>query len=418
MRIILPSTRRIRLALLTAALLAVSSCTPGEYQIGSRSFSFPFGDSTPQQAQPIPMQQGGMMPMPVATGPSESFGRGPVKVALLLPLSGDPGTASVGMALANASKLAISFIEANPNIAENITITLRDTGTSIEGATSAASAAVSDGAKLILGPLRADQVTAAGAVARAAGLPLIGFSNNPNAASPGVYLLSVLPDAEMKRSLSYVRSQGRRGIAGIFPNTEFGQAQQAAFRQQASVAGYQPQAVYGFSGAGEVQQVISQALPLIQSGVIDTLFLPDRASAPGFAAALQQAGVAPGRVLLVGSADWQGDMAILQSLSLSGAVYPSVDDGGLNAIAGEYQARFGTQPHPLSTIAYTATILANVNTLSMANPPYSPSLMLAASGFNGRDGIFRFLGNGRSEYGLVIKKLAPGGGVTIDGVKL
>ena len=418
MGIVKPSTRRIRLALLSAALLAVSSCTPGEYQIGSRSFSFPFGDSSPPQGQPIPMQQGGMMPMPVATGPSESFGRGPVRVALLLPLSGDPGTASVGMALANASKLAISFIEANPNIAENITITLRDTGTSIEGATSAASAAVTDGAKLILGPLRADQVTAAGAVARSAGLPLIGFSNNPNAASPGVYLLSVLPDAEMKRSLAYVRTQGRRGIAGIFPNTEFGQAQQAAFRQQAAVAGYQPQAVYGFSSAGEVQQVIAQALPLIQSGVIDTIFLPDRASAPGFAAALQQAGVAPGRVLLVGSADWQGDMAILQSPSLSGAIYPSVDDGGLNAIAGEYQARFGTQPHPLSTIAYTATILANVNTLSMASPPYNSSLMLAASGFNGRDGLFRFLGNGRSEYGLVIKQLAPGGAVTVDGVRL
>lgn len=419
MGIILPSTRRTRLALLAAALLTVSSCTPGEYQIGSRSFSFPFGDSTPQQqAQPIPMQQGGMMPMPMATGPSESFGRGPVKVALLLPLSGDPGTASVGMALANASKLAISFIEANPNIAENITITLRNTGTSIEGATSAASAAVSDGAKLILGPLRADQVTAAGAVARAAGLPLIGFSNNPNAASPGVYLLSVLPDAEMKRSLNYVRSQGRRGIAGIFPNNEFGQAQQAAFRQQAAVAGYQPQAVYGFSGAGEAQQIVSQALPLIQSGVIDTIFLPDRASAPGFAAALQQAGLAPGRVLLVGSADWQGDMAILQSAQLSGAVYPSVDDGGLNAIRGDYQARFGTQPHPLATIAYTATILANVKTLSMASPPYNSSLMLAASGFNGRDGLFRFLGNGRSEYGLVIKQLAPSGAVTVDGVRL
>ena len=418
MGIVKPSTRRIRLALLTAALLAVSSCTPGEYQIGSRSFSFPFGDSSPPPGQPIPMQQGGMMPMPVATGPSESFGRGPVKVALLLPLTGDPGTASVGVALANASKLAISFIEANPNIAENITITLRDTGTSIEGATSAASAAVTDGAKLILGPLRADQVTAAGAVARSAGLPLIGFSNNPNAASPGVYLLSVLPDAEMKRSLAYVRTQGRRGIAGIFPNTEFGQAQQAAFRQQAAVAGYQPQAVYGFSSAGEAQQVISQALPLIQSGVIDTIFLPDRASAPGFAAALQQAGLVPGRVLLVGSADWQGDAAILQSSQLSGAIYPSVDDGGLNAIRGDYQARFGTQPHPLATIAYTATILANVKTLSMASPPYNSSLMLAASGFNGRDGLFRFLGNGRSEYGLVIKQLAPGGAVTVDGVRL
>ena len=37
---------------------------------------------------------------------------------------------------------------------------------------------------------------------------------------------------------------------------------------------------------------------------------------------------------------------------------------------------------------------------------------------NGRDGLFRFLGNGKSEHSLVIKKLAPGGGVLVDGAKL
>ena len=72
----------------------------------------------------------------------------------------------------------------------------------------------------------------------------------------------------------------------------------------------------------------------------------------------------------------------------------------------------------LASIAYTATILANVNTLSKAPRPYDPLLLTAATGFNGRDGLFRFLGNGKSEYALVIKKLAPGGGVLVDGAKL
>ena len=85
---------------------------------------------------------------------------GVVPVALLLPLSGDQSLASVGRSLANASKLAVAFIEANPNIAENITITLRDTGDSPAGAVSAANAAVAGGAKLIVGPLRGDQVAA------------------------------------------------------------------------------------------------------------------------------------------------------------------------------------------------------------------------------------------------------------------
>ena len=348
--------------------------------------------------------------------PAQMFGRGPVKVALLLPLSGD--LAAVGTSLANASRLAIAFIEANPNIGENISISLRDTGSSVDGATSAASAAVAEGAKLILGPLRADQVTAAGAVARSAGLPLIGFSNNPAAASPGVYLLSVLPDMEMKRSMAWIKGQGRRGIAGVFPATEFGQAQAVAFRQQAVAAGFAPQAVYTFSNVTEAQQIIEQALPLIQRSLIDTLFLPDRSTAPSFGVLLSQAGVTPEMVQLVGSADWEGDQTIMTASQLAGAIYPAVDGAGMAAIRADYQARFGGQPHALATIAYTATILANVNTLSMANPPYNSVLLTSPTGFNGRDGVFRLLGNGRSEYALAIKQLAPGGAVQLEGAGL
>ena len=389
-------------------LLVLAACSP--IQIGSRTLDFGGGSGN---AQTLPTQTP-MMP----AGPAQSFGRGPVQVALLLPLSGDPGVASVGQSLANASRMAIAFIEANPNIAENITISLRDTGGTVAGATAAASAAVSGGAKLILGPLKADEVTAVGAVGRSSGVPVIGFSNNPTAASPGVYLLSVLPDMEMKRSLNWIKAQGRRGIAGAFPASEFGQAQEVAFRQQAVTAGFAPSAVYTFSSAQEAQQIVNQALPEIRKGMIDTFYLPDRATAPSFGALLAQAGVTPDMLQIVGSADWEGDQAIATASQLAGAIYPAVDPGGMAAIAADYQRQFGGQPHALATIAYTAVILANVNTLSMATPPYNPVLMTSAQGFNGRDGVFRFLGNGRAEYALTIKKIAPGGAQIVEGAGL
>ncbi|SEQ22154.1 amino acid/amide ABC transporter substrate-binding protein, HAAT family [Devosia sp. YR412] len=394
------------------ALLALAACSP--IQLGSRVLDFGAPVSF-NSAQTIPNQSATPI---LPSSATQRFGRGPVQVSLLLPLSGDPGLASVGQSLANASRLAIQFIEANPNIAENITITLRDTGATVGGATAAASAAASEGAKLILGPLRADQVTAAGAVARSAGIPLIGFSNNPSAAGPSVYLLSVLPDMEMKRSLNWVKTQGRRGIAGIFPAGDFGQAQQAAFRQQAAAAGFAPQAVYTFASPAEAQQIVSQALPHIRNGMIDTIFIPDRASAPNFSLLLAQAGVAPGTVQLVGSADWEGDPAIMASTQLAGAIYPAVDPAGRAAIMADYQRQFGGMPHALATIAYTATILANVKTLSLANPPYNPTLMTNATGFNGRDGMFRFLVNGRAEYALALKKLVQGGAQMVEGARL
>jgi len=397
------------LALTLGMLLA--SCAPGSFQIGSRTFGWPSPSGN------VGTAPGATIPSPMPQSGGQTIGHGPVQVALLLPLSGDRALAELGTALANSTRLAMAFIEANPNIAENITITLRDTGDSVAGATNATNAALASGAKLILGPLKGDQVSAAGAMARSAGVPMIGFSNNSSAAGGGVYLLSVLPEAEMKRSITYLKAQGRRGLAGAFPATPYGEALATAFRQQAIAAGFSPSAVYTFSSANEAPQIVAQAKQQIDRGMIDTFFIPERSTAPAFASALAAAGVTKDMVQIVGSADWAGDQTILATPSLSGALYPAVDEAGFNAIAADYQARFGSRPHPMATIAYTATILANVNTLSMANPPYNPALLTSASGFNGRDGAFRFLSNGRAEYSLVMKQLAAGGVTTADGAK-
>ncbi|WP_375598931.1 penicillin-binding protein activator [Devosia sp. Naph2] len=398
-----------RRAVMAGLASALAACSPGALQWGSRSFSLPWsGDDG---------GTGGLLPS--ASAPKEQFGRGRVSVALLLPLSGNAALSQLGTALANASKLAIAFIEANPNIGENITISLRDTGDSAAGATSAANAAVAEGVKLILGPLTAEQVSAAGQVARAAGIPLIGLANNGSVAGPGVYVLNVLPETEMKRAVRYLRDQGRRGPAGIFPATPYGEALATAFRQQAIAAGFNPSAVYTFSNISEAQQIVDQAKPLIDRGMIDALFIPDRASAATFSGLLARAEVTGEMVQLVGSADWANDAALLRNPALAGAIFPAVDEAGLNAIRADYSARFGGNPPQMATIAYTATILANVNTLSLATPPYEASLLTNPAGFAGRDGLFRFHANGRSDYALVIKQIAAGGvTATVDGARI
>ncbi len=403
-------SRWTRRSVLAGLAVSLSACAPGAMQWGSRSFSLPWDNGGGGGA--------GLAPA-MAAGPAQRFGRGPVTVALLLPLSGNAALSQLGTALANASRLAIAFIEANPNIGENITISLRDTGDSAAGATSAASAAIAEGAKLILGPVTAEQVTAAGTVARASGIPVIGFANNGSVAGQGVYVLNVLPETEMKRALTWLMSQGRRGPAGIFPATPYGEALAAAFRTQAIAVGFNPSAVYTFSDMSEAPSIVGQAKPLVERGMLDALFIPDRASAPTFASQLTQSGVRADDVQLVGSADWANDPSLTANPALVGAVFPAVDEVGLNAIRADYQSRFGSAPPQMATIAYTATILANVNTLSLATPPYSPQLLTNPSGFAGRDGLFRFNANGRSDYALVIRKIGAGGAVTTaDAAKL
>ncbi len=54
----------------------------------------------------------------------------------------------------------------------------------------------------------------------------------------------------------------------------------------------------------------------------------------------------------------------------------------------------------------------------MGTPRYDRTQLSAPGGFNGRDGVFRFLADGRSEYALVIKKVVIGGAQVVDGAKL
>src|SRR5690606_2460133 len=142
---------------------------------------------------------------------------------------------------------------------------------------------------------------------------------------------------------------------------DFGRIQEGAFRQVAADLGLNARAIYNFASEAEARTVVSQLVPLLQQGQIDTVFLPDRATAPSFGVLFEEAGVPAGTVQIVGSADWNADTAIASTPYLVGAIFPAIDDAGLQALSAEYQARFGSPPHPFATIAYTATILANAS---------------------------------------------------------
>ena len=67
---------------------------------------------------------------------------------------------------------------------------------------------------------------------------------------------------------------------------------------------------------------------------------------------------------------------------------------------------------------YTATILANSSALALGSPKYDRAQLTTPGGFKGRDGVFRFLPDGRSEYALVIKQVSIGGSAVAEGSKL
>ncbi len=357
------------------------------------------------------------IPMPaanaIAPAQGEIVGTGAVRVALILPLSGSAST--VGQSMANGARLAMDHVVSTGG--QYIHLVVKDSGSSSETARLAAQQALAEGARLILGPLTADAVASAGAVAKPANVPLIGFSSTSSVATDGIYLLSVLPEAEIMRALGYARTQGRQTVAAIIPDTPLGRVQAETLRQAAGELGMRVAAIEMFADEARARTAIERLAPAIRSDQIDTLYIPDRATAPSFGILLDAARIDGADVTIVGSADWEGEGAIASQATLSGAVYPAIDPAGLAAMTPQYRARFGSAPHQFATLAFTAVILANNSALSGTTPPYGNAL-LAPSGFRGRDGLFRFHFDGRGEYGLVMRRIEKGRAITIDPVRL
>src|SRR5690606_4033176 len=92
----------------------------------------------------------------------------PVKVGLLLPLSGP--SADVGQALLNAAQLALFDLGG-----ERFTLVVRDTRGTPDGAVAAAQSALSEQVSLLLGPLFSASAEAVRPVSETAEVPMITF---------------------------------------------------------------------------------------------------------------------------------------------------------------------------------------------------------------------------------------------------
>ena len=126
------------------------------------------------------------------------------KVALLLPLTGG-NSQPVAKALKQAGELALFDFD-NPNVE----LVPKDTRGTPEGAKSAAQEAVKEGAELIIGPLFANEVSAAAPEAQRAGIPMIAFSSDRKVAGNGVYLLSFLAGSDVPRDHLLCRHARRK----------------------------------------------------------------------------------------------------------------------------------------------------------------------------------------------------------------
>lgn len=324
----------------------------------------------------------------------------PVKVALLVPLSGQAAT--VGEHLWNAAQLAVFDVGGG-----NFNLQPFDTKGTPEGAVQAAGQALAQGVDLIVGPLFSGEVKAVAPRARQAGVNVVAFTTDRTAAGDGSFILGFLPRSQVARVVGHARAQGIGRFAVLAPDNEYGHTMADALQEVVTTSGGMvTRAEFYDPRAGDASEAIRR---LAAGGPLsfEALLLPDEGTRlKSTAALLPVHGVDLDRVQLLGSMLWD-DASLGTEPALVGGWYPAPAQAVHAEFANNYRRNFGTKPPAIASLGYDATALAAV--LAQRAGEFSAATITNPGGFAGVDGIFRLLPDGTNQRGLAVMQVTRDG---------
>ncbi len=351
-------------------------------------------------------------------------------VAILLPLTGQ--RADLGQVLLQAAQLALPE-------GSSPALDVLDTNGTPAGAATAAQAAVTKGDGLILGPLTSAETASVAPIARAAGIPVLAFTNDTAQSQPGVWPLGISPDQQIRRLVTAAGAQGKTQFAALLPDSDFGRAMAAALTKATEAAGLQQanvrmhapgmasitasardlsdyadrrgpieakiradRALGTPNGRREAQALAKTSIPPPSFNV---LLLADTGDAlQEIAAVLPYYDVDRSMVQIIGPALWASPSS--GSGTVPGAWYAAPDNSMRANLERDYTAKYAVPPPSLADLAYDAASVAKVG----AGPRGSDSAILTQpGGFVGADGWFALQSDGQVRRGLAVFKNARGG---------
>lgn len=391
------------------------------------------------------MERTGLSSRPVIGAPVPSqaqatakqlAGSGGTRVVILAPLSGE--RAGIGQALVQAARIALETEGAPP-------FDQQDTAGTAEGAASAARAAIAAGAGIILGPLSAAETAAVAPIARAAGVPVLAFTNDATQGQPGVWPLGITPGQQAQRLAIALQAQGKGRLAGLLPENEFGKALAAGLTQAAASLGLpEPRIRHYAPGAGvgalnplvrDMSDYASRRGPIeaearaarssgtadgrrraseigrrgVPAAPFDALMLADGGESLEFIASLLAYYDADRpHVRVLGPSLWAS--ADSGAGRMGGAWYAAPDPSNRAAFEQAYTAKMGAAPPAIADIAFDAAAMARVT----ANAGFNLNVLTRSDGYLGANGLLALQMDGRVRRGLAVFEIQRGGSQMVE----
>lgn len=350
---------------------------------------------------------------PAASGGPSIDPAGPVTVALLVPRgSGNAGDDTLSDSLEKAARLAVAGLDG-----VQIDLRVYDTAGQPAIAQQAALQAVNEGARIILGPVYAENANAVAVAVAPMGVNVLSFSNNSTIAGGNLFVLGPTFENTAARLAAYAAGQGKRRIFVAHDQNVQGELGAQAI---ARAVGQSGATLVGTMGYELSQPGVVAAVPQIRAGVeagqADALFLTANTAGalPILAQMLPEQGVSPATTQFIGLTRWDIPTQALDLPGLQGGWFALPDPGATAAFAARYQASYGTAPHPIGGLAFDGIAAIGALVQQRGAEALTGAALTQGAGFQGANGVFRLRADGTNERGLAVAQIRDRQVVVID----
>lgn len=343
-----------------------------------------------------------------------------IKVALLVPLSGE--SSAVGTAMLDAANMALydGYLSVpSDQIHSQIVLLPKDTGSTPADAEHVAKQAIDQGAKFIIGPLFSQSVAQVQPLIEGKGVNMLAFSNTREIAKPNTFIFGFLPEQQVQRVADYAFLHKYTRVALLAPNDAYGQRIQETLVSVYSHKGglVKPSEQYAPSPTNIDAAVgrLAAFNDTNQDQAFQAIFIADGGyQLRNIISSIKKTNIDLKQIKLLGTGLWD-DPEIAQIPEMRGAWFSSSNPAIARSFENRFQVLYGYKPIRLASLAYDAVNLITKISMQQSSEQIDVNQLTNNDGFmTPANGLIRLLPDGTNERKLAILEVTPAGFKVID----
>lgn len=358
-----------------------------------------------------------------------------VKVGVLLPLSGN--NKELGQSVLNS--VILSLFENDQD--DNLELVVFDSKGQIKAAKKSMQQIIDRKIKIVIGPIFSNEVEAISSIAQDNNIIVLSLSSNQDLANKkNIFLMGFSPEQQSKRIINYAVDKGKGNFAIITANNKYSIKFASTLKEIIKATnGNLISGNFYFNNNKDLEKASKKAVDSYvissrltyknQSDIKDgdkiyanVILIPESGPESGvrlskITSAINKANINRRDIQIIGSINWD-DMAALNDPNLDGEWFVATNPNKYKNFERSYHKVYGQFPFRISSIGYDAIdVVSRVIKQSSAQELSAKDLInyqSPSNGFDGIDGLFRFLPNGTTQRNFTILQAGNGEFEVID----